>query len=164
MVEQRGHGKRAVGLTLIAIGKLVKVSLLLGAGVAALLMAHDPPQALIHGAHALGIDAGNHWLHAAVAKVSGVSVKHLHEIGLGSFVYAAVFAIEGTGLWRQKKWAEYLTVIVTLSFVPFEIYEIAQRFSTVRVVTLSLNLAALAYLLARLMGQRAHERLGNASR
>jgi uncharacterized membrane protein (DUF2068 family) len=164
MKQEEPKERRALGLTLIAIGKLIKVSVLLTAGVAALLMAHDPPHALLHWSHVLGVDAANHWLHLAIATVSGVSAHRLHELGVGSFVYATIFAVEGTGLWLQKKWAEYLTVLVTLSFVPFEIYEIAHRFSAVKVVTLALNLVALAYLLVRLMGQRAHGRLDSASR
>ncbi len=164
MERQERHGRRAVGLTLIAIGKLIKVVLLLSAGVAALFMAHDPPHALLRLAHDLGVDAGNRWLHLVIAKAAGHSTHQLREIGVGSFVYAAVFAVEGSGLWLQKHWAEYLTLIITISFVPLEIYEIVHRFSAVKVVTLGLNLAALAYLIVRLAARRAHALHGSASR
>jgi uncharacterized membrane protein (DUF2068 family) len=166
MNRQKRHGDRSVGLTLIAIGKLIKVSLLLATGVAALTMAHrDPPATLIHWADVVGVDTGNRWLYELITKVAGASAKQLEELGVGSFVYAAVFSVEGVGLWMQKKWAEYVTVIVTMSFLPLEIYEVAHHFSAAKVVTLVLNVAVVVYLVVRLMGERrAHAPLGSASR
>ena len=38
--------------------------------------------------------------------------------------YAAVEGIEAFGLWYQRRWAEYLTFIVTASLLPLEIYEL----------------------------------------
>ena len=38
--------------------------------------------------------------------------------------YAAVEGIEAVGLWYGRRWAEYLTLIVTASLLPFEIYEL----------------------------------------
>lgn len=164
MERQERHGPRAVGLTLIALGKLIKVVLLLSAGVAAVFMAHDPPHSLLHWAHAVGVDAGNRWVHLLISKASGLSTHQLRALGVGSFVYAAIFTVEGAGLWLQKHWAEYLTLVVTLSFVPLEVYEIAHRISPVKVVMLGLNLVAIAYLIARLLARRAPARLDNASR
>lgn len=161
MEKQKRHD-RALGLTLIAIGKLIKVTLLVVAGVAALWFAHGHGQ--LESASALtSVSPGNHHLHQLIARVAGVSTRHLELLGVGSFVYAAVFAVEGIGLWLQKKWAEYLTVLVTLSFIPLEIYEIVQHMSPIKIVTLVLNCAALVYLVVRLVGERAHGRLGTAS-
>ena len=38
---------------------------------------------------------------------------------------ALLEGIEAVGLWYQRRWAEYLTFLVTASLLPFEIYEIA---------------------------------------
>jgi uncharacterized membrane protein (DUF2068 family) len=74
----------------------------------------------------------------------------LEAFGVGAFVYAILFTIEGIGLWMGKRWAEYLTVIATALFVPLEIYEITQRVSAARLLALLLNLAIVAYLIYRL--------------
>ena len=161
--EKNGKEHRALGLTLIAIGKMIKVTLLVVAGVAALWFAHRHGQ-LEPAAAFTSASPGSHELHRLIAHVAGISTKHLELLGVGSFVYAAVFATEGIGLWLQKKWAEYLTVGVTLSFVPIEIYEIVQHMSPIKIATLVLNLAALVYLVVRLMGERGHAQLGSASR
>jgi uncharacterized membrane protein (DUF2068 family) len=54
--------------------------------------------------------------------------------------------VEGTGLLLRKRWAEYLTVIATGSFVPMEIYEIFRHCTISRIGLLIANLAILAYL------------------
>jgi uncharacterized membrane protein (DUF2068 family) len=75
-------------------------------------------------------------------------------LGVGAFLYAALFLVEGTGLWRQRRWAEYLTVVATASFIPFEIYEVVRRITITRMVALVLNIAILVYLIVRLRRRR----------
>ena len=160
-------GRSELGLKIIAVGKLIKVATLIAVGVAAIaVVGHDPPVAFTHAATMCGIQAGSRHLHSLASKLSGVSTKQLHQIGFACFVYAAVFAVEGIGLWKQKKWAEYLTIAVTLSFIPFEIHEIAKHASAPKVVTLVLNVVVLVYLVVRIMAGRrrgAHAQLGTAS-
>jgi len=67
-------------------------------------------------------------------------------IGLVALAYAAVFATEGIGLWLQKYWAEWFTVVATGSLVPLEIYEAVHRFSGFKLFALIANIAIVAYL------------------
>ena len=165
---QERHGRSDLGLKVIAVGKLIKVIALVSVGIAALTAAHgNPPALLVDAANAAGVDPNSRHMHAALEKIAGIDAKKLDEIGFGSFVYAALFAVEGIGLWMQKRWAEYLTIVITASFIPLELYEIVKHFSPVKVGTLILNVAVLVYLLARVLTQRgrrpATARLGTAS-
>lgn len=149
------NGKSDVGLTIIGIGKLIKVAALLSVGIAALAAVnHDPPKMLEHVANFARVDHNSHHLHRLVAKVAGVSSKELAAIGFGSFVYAALFAVEGVGLLMKKRWAEYLTICITISFVPLGIYEIFHHDSTAKIVTLALNVIVAAYLIVRVRRER----------
>jgi hypothetical protein len=60
------------------------------------------------------------------------------------------------GLWNQRRWAEYLTFIVTTLLIPLEIYELTATVSWFKVVALIVNLAIVVYLLVakRLFGIR----------
>ena len=80
----------------------------------------------------------------------------LEVIGIAALVYAALFATEGIGLWRGRRWAEYLTVVITASLVPFELYEVARRFTPIRVGALAINLAIVAYLVVMIRRGSAH--------
>jgi uncharacterized membrane protein (DUF2068 family) len=84
------------------------------------------------------------------------SSSHLHLLATVLLAYGAVEAIEAVGLWYQRRWAEYLTFLVTASLMPFEIYEIATRTTAFKVVAFIVNLAVVIYLLVakRLFGLR----------
>ncbi|MEU7254502.1 DUF2127 domain-containing protein [Streptomyces rimosus] len=70
--------------------------------------------------------------------------------------YALVEIIEGVGLWRAKRWAEYLTVVATAAFLPLEIYELTEKVSWLKIATLVINIIAVLYILLskRLFGLR----------
>jgi len=70
--------------------------------------------------------------------------------------YALVEAVEGVGLWLLKRWGEYFAVVATSVFLPLEISELVKGITMTRVVTFSINVAAVTYLLVskRLFGLR----------
>jgi uncharacterized membrane protein (DUF2068 family) len=47
----------------------------------------------------------------------------------------------------EKPWAEYLTISLTVGFLPWELWELAHGASAFRIGILLTNLAVLAYLL-----------------
>jgi len=71
-------------------------------------------------------------------------------------VYAVIEGVEAVGLWYQKRWAEYLTFLVTASFLPLEVYELIHKFTPFKVFAFVVNTAIVAYLLfaKRLFGIR----------
>ena len=95
-----------------------------------------------------------------------LNVSTLRLIGYAAVAYALLEGAEAIGLWYQRRWAEYLTLIATALFLPFEIYEISQRVSTLKVLALVVNLAILLYLLyaKRLFGVRGGAAAEHAAR
>jgi uncharacterized membrane protein (DUF2068 family) len=169
MDEEKRHGDRAEGaknggksdvwVTVIGVGKLIKVALLTAVGIAALVAVnHDPPEMLEHAANFVGVDHDSHHLQRLVAKLAGVTTKKLEAVGFGSFVYAALFATEGVGLLLKKRWAEYLTIVITISFLPLEIYELVHHSSVAKVVTLVLNALVAIYLIVRVTSSKTSAR------
>ena len=73
-----------------------------------------------------------------------------------SGAHAVVEGVEAVFLWKERRWAEYLTVLATLGFVPFEINELLDRVTILRVTALVVNLAIVVYLVyaKRLFGVR----------
>lgn len=160
--------KRDTGITLIAIGKWLKALGLIAVGVLAIAASKSDTHALL-GSYAdwFRIDPHNRYLVRAISKISGMDKHRLHEIGIGTFVYAALFLVEGTGLWFKKHWAEWLTIAITTSFIPLEVYELVKEPSAGKVVALVLNVAAVIYLLWHRLrkqqgssGKRASARFG----
>jgi uncharacterized membrane protein (DUF2068 family) len=138
-------------LRVIAVFKLVKGLLLLFVAVGALRLLHqDLAQSLTRWLNDLRIDPGNKFAAALLTKAGLLNDKNLELLGVLTLGYAALFLTEGVGLFLKQRWAEWLTVIVTGSFVPLEVYEIWKQLSWVRVILLLANLAVVAYLIWRL--------------
>jgi uncharacterized membrane protein (DUF2068 family) len=143
--------RRRVGLKVIGVLKLISgvTALAVGVGVFRFL-GHDPgPHAERIVSH-LGLDPNNSIIHEAVSRLTGVDRSHLRAIEFGTFFYAALHTIEGLGLILGYHWAEYLVIVATGSLVPFEIYEIARKFTALRVALFLANVAIVIYLIVSL--------------
>jgi len=138
-------------LRLIATFKFLKVALLIATGVGIFKMLHkDLACALEHWIAMLGLNPGNQFVEAALTKAANLTPHKVKLLGAGSFIYAGLFMTEGIGLWMAKRWGEWLTVIITSSLVPVEIYEIFHHVSVIKILVLIINLAIAAYLIYRI--------------
>jgi uncharacterized membrane protein (DUF2068 family) len=141
-------------LRLIGLFKLVKGVILLAAGVGAVYLSRDGAMdtfSLWIGG--LPLHPGNRWIVQPLATLLAVNPRTLRAVGLGTFVYAAIFTTEGVGLLLGRHWAEYMAVVATASFLPLEVYEATQRPGASRVLIIVLNLAIVLYLLVRLRAE-----------
>jgi uncharacterized membrane protein (DUF2068 family) len=104
----------------------------------------------------LGGPATSHGFLHGIRRLFSIESGTLTKIGLLVSAYALLEGTEAVGLWRQKRWAEYLTFIATAVFLPLEVYELAETLSVLKLITFLLNLAVVVYLLLakRLFGLR----------
>ena len=145
------HPPRHKGVLMIAILKLVKASLLIIIGLGALSLLHrNVSETAEHLMRFLHVDPDGKFFYAIINKLEIVNDRKLRQLSAGTFFYAAILLTEGIGLWFEKRWAEWLTVIITGSFIPYEIYEIFLGASTAKFSVLAINLAVVVYLSARL--------------
>jgi len=152
--------RRGPGLLLaIALFKLVKALALVALGIAAfkLVPADDGESPVWRLVGELGLNPGNRIVSRLLATISGLTPRRLEQLGVGSFVYAAVFLVEGVGLLLQKRWAEYVTTVVTGSLIPFEVYELAHEPSAAKVAGLVVNVLVVIYLVLRLRDERRED-------
>lgn len=143
-------------LIAIALFKLLKATLLVALGIGAfdLVLKGDGARSMRHLLSELGLDPRHPLVVRGIAKISGVGHRRLEQIGVVTFLYAMVFSVEGVGLLLRRRWAEYLTVVVTASFIPFEIYELAHKPSALKVAGLLANVVIVVYLVVRLWRER----------
>lgn len=147
------------GMVLIAGFKIVKGVLLLIVGLALVRLVHAETATLFSKLlEALHLNVESHLLHALVLKVDALQPHHILMFGVVTMVYAGLLLTEGLGLWFERSWAAYLTVISTSLFLPFELYELIERITAVRIGLLLLNLAIVLYLIRQLKHHTLHSR------
>jgi uncharacterized membrane protein (DUF2068 family) len=144
------------GLLLIAAFKLFKGLALLAMGFGARhLLSQDLSADVEHWLDLLRIDPHNHYIHLLLVKIADVDPHKLKQLRAGTFFYATLFLIEGTGLALRQRWAEYVTIISTSSLIPIEIYEMVKHYSSLKVAFLVINIAVVVYLIFELRRNRS---------
>jgi uncharacterized membrane protein (DUF2068 family) len=63
-----------------------------------------------------------------------------------AFCYASLRLAEAYGLWRGRRWAEWLAVASGTVYVPIELYELFTGLSGIKIATLTANIAIVAYM------------------
>jgi uncharacterized membrane protein (DUF2068 family) len=135
-------------LKLIALFRWSK-ALLLVAGALGALRLLDPgaTHALANWILQLPNAAQHRFVLEAAGKVLRLDTSRIGWIVAGLLAYAALFAVEGYGLWNGRRWGEWLTIVATSSFVPFEAFELWRRVTPVRAAFLAVNVAIVIYLI-----------------
>lgn len=95
----------------------------------------------------LRLDPDSHAVNYILTKAALISPHDLRLLSVGIFVYASLDLLEGIGLALEKVWAEYLTLIFTAAFLPWELFELIRHFNLFRVGIITGNLLILFYLL-----------------
>lgn len=150
------------GLAAIAVFKLVKGVMLLLLGLGLLKLMHADIATLFSRLiEALHLNADSRIIHALVLKVDALQPHSVLVAALVSLGYAGMLLLEGVGLWLERSWAAYLTVISTSLLLPFELYEVIDRVSILRVGVLLLNLVIVFYLLLQLKQHTLHSQVSD---
>jgi len=134
-------------LRTIALYKLVKVLLLLLAAYGELRL-HDASLSakLVTWVQARPAGLEHEVVTQLLQWFSGLSESKIQALRFVTFTYAAVFAVEGIGLWMRKRWAEWLTTIITASLIPLEVWEFLHRPNFGKAAVVIANTAIVAYL------------------
>ncbi len=140
-------GAHQRGLLLIGLFKLTKSLFFFCVGIGAFHLLHkDLSDEALRLAHALRFEPEGRLTQLLMEKVTLIDSHRLREIGLATFAYSGVALVEGMGLMLEKVWAEFLTLSLTVMFLPWEVWEIVREATWLRFSLLLINLVVLLYL------------------
>lgn len=101
-------------------------------------------------AQRLGLDPKENWIQRIIDDVSRLHANQDLVFGGVAIAYGALEGAEAYGLFRRRRWGEWLTVVATsLLFVP-EIWELTKSATALKIGAVILNVLVVAYLLWRL--------------
>ncbi len=148
-------GEHRRGLLLIGLFKLGKATLAVLSGFAAYHLTHvDSGELAMRVVSLLHIDPVGRLAMEIMNEADTVSSHGLRQLGALSFLLALLYLVEGVGLMLEKVWAEYFTVIMTAGAMPFEIYELVEKYTDLKLAVLFGNAAIVIYLAVLLRQKR----------
>jgi len=135
------------GLRAVALFEAFKGALaLLAAGGLFYLIPHDLRHIALELLGRLHLNPGKSYPNVFFRIVEDTTNAQLWLIAALVVVYALVRFAEAYGLWRSRRWAEWLAAVSGAIYVPFELYELSRGFSWIKLVALALNLAIVAFM------------------
>lgn len=144
-------------LRVIAIWKLCHAVFFTAVGFGLLKLRHHNVDNFLYDSvdflnslHIFHINSESHFVDWLLLKAHEIT-PWMSLAGYASFIYALLFALEGTGLYFRKRWAEWLVVGATGSFLPFEIWALIKRAVWWKFGLLLGNLLIVAYLVHRIL-------------
>jgi len=75
-------------------------------------------------------------------------------LAIGAALYGVLRIAEAYGLWRDRKWAQWLGAVSGAIYVPFEIYALTKGVTPLKLATLGINLLVVAVLSEALWRER----------
>ncbi len=148
------------GLILIGVSKLLKGLFIVAIGFACLGLLHkDVTTELYRWAETIHVDPENRFFEDVVEKTLNLGDADMRHAAEFAFAYAAIFMIEGVGLLCRQYWAEWMTVIVTGSFIPIEVWHFVRHPSIGKGLVVLLNVAIFVYLIRMIRRQARHPEL-----
>ncbi|HEY1804813.1 MAG TPA: DUF2127 domain-containing protein [Terracidiphilus sp.] len=156
--RNRTRGKRHNRLLLlIALYKFLYALFFIAIGIGAHRLLHkDLADEIDLFARYLRFNPESRLVTFILEKASLVNDPLLRRIGLFAYCYAAVTLAEGIGLYLEKAWGEFLTLAITASFLPWELFEIFRHLSWIRIGLFAINILVFVYLLRVILDRARH--------
>ncbi len=147
MLPAHHTGEHSSGLLLIGLYKLAQALLFISMGIGALKLLHkDLGDVLLQAAVHLRFNTESRFITLLLEKVVLINDHRLVQISLGTFSYAALALVEGIGLMMEKTWAEYMTLLLGMCFLPWEFYELIRKVTAWRAGLALVNVLMVLYL------------------
>lgn len=147
---------RTAFLRVLSIYKFVQTAILVGLGLATIRLVRPEVAARFEEwVQDLPVGTVQRVSERFLEWVSGPQQNRALFLGLGLFAYSLLFLAEAIGLWMQKRWAEWLTVVATALLIPPEIYELFTHPGRTVFVLLAVNVLVVWLLAKRLRHELA---------
>jgi len=147
--------RRLTTLRMVALLELLKGLLVLLAGCGVLSLLHrDVGFAAEELVRHLHLNPASHMPRIFIDAASNLNDSKLWLLAAAALGYSLVRAVEATGLWFHKSWAEWFGALTGGIYIPFEVYELVQKLTWARVAVLAVNLVVVGTLALELARTR----------
>jgi uncharacterized membrane protein (DUF2068 family) len=106
---------------------------------------------LLREARRFGLDPEHHsFVSRLIHDVARISPGKFQAFGAAAIAYGVLEGVEAYGLWRRRRWGEWLTVVATSIFFVPEVWELVKHPTVFKAGAIVVNVGIVVYLLWRL--------------
>jgi uncharacterized membrane protein (DUF2068 family) len=135
----------------IAAERALRAVLLTAVGIVLLTHLHENWAGDVTDvARTSGLNPKDNWVQRILHDAAKLNASKAFFFGIVALAYAALEGTEAYGLWKRRRWAEWLTVLATSLLLIPEVWELTKSTTVFKVGALVVNIAIVAYLLVRL--------------
>jgi uncharacterized membrane protein (DUF2068 family) len=146
---------RKTGVRVVAVVEATKGLLVLAAGAGLFSLVHRDVQAIAeHIVEVFHLNPASRTPRIFLDLAADLTSSRLQLLALGATAYASLHLVEAYGLWRARRWGEWLTVVAGGIYIPFELYELWRRVTWPKLGLLAVNIAIVVYLARVLWSSR----------
>lgn len=102
----------------------------------------------------LGLDPKSNGIRQIVQQLRRVKPGEQTLFAVVALAYGALEGVEAYGLWRRRRWAEWLTILATSLLLVPEVWELTKSTTVLKLGGLVVNLLVVAYLIWRVRRRR----------
>ena len=140
------------GLRVVAGLEFAKGAVVFAAGMGLFHFIHkdvgDLAERLVLHLH---LDVDSHYPRMIIDAADRLDDAHLRTLALVALLYSVVRFVEGYGLWRDRRWAEWFGAVSGAIYLPLEIVKLWEKISWLRAGVLLVNCIVVFYLVQLLM-------------
>jgi len=155
-LDRRHIPKTSVALRTVAIFGVTKAAivLLLGCGLFHLMHKNldEVPERVVQVLH---VNPEGKLSNLFFELACHSSDRNLWVLGLGALAYASVRSTEAYGLWREREWAQWFSLLSTALYVPPELYWILRNPSWLKCAVLVANIVMFLFMLSLCVNGRS---------
>ena len=138
---------RLSGMRVVASVEATKGFLVLAVGAGLFSLVHrDVEEVAEHIVRVFHLNPASHTPRIFLDLAEHLTSTRLLLLALGAVAYATLHLVEAYGLWRERRWAEWLTIAAGGIYIPFELYELSKSVTWAKVGLLAVNVAIVIYL------------------
>jgi uncharacterized membrane protein (DUF2068 family) len=139
--------------------------IVLAAGLGLFHLVHrDAEEAAERLVRNLHLDVDSHYPRIFIDVAARLDDSHLRMLAAVALVYSLVRFVEGYGLWRDRRWAEWFGAISGAVYLPLELYKLTEGITWLRLTILLVNSIVVLYLTQLLVRKQIHPPAATASR
>jgi uncharacterized membrane protein (DUF2068 family) len=134
-------------ILLIAVERVVRGVLLFVGGI--YLLTHtgkDVSRLAYDAVRAFDLNPDRPFFKHTLDRLGRLRGHQVAVLGWAAIAYGALEEVEGVGLFRRRRWAEWLTVIATSVLIPLELYEVVHKPSWLKIGGVTVNIVIVVYL------------------